>query len=98
MEYKNELLEEWVGRPVVLGYAEAPDLKNKEEIENVFHNPGYGYEGPAKHRTSVYLLMSYDNIGINVKTMEEGSAYTFMPWGAVLSIQGDTETEESKRD
>lgn len=88
MEYKNELLENWVGLTVIIEHATGPLLQT-EEIQKIFQDPGFGYQEPTKHRTAVYKLLGYDGVGITTKTLEEGSSQVFMPWGAVLSIRGE---------
>lgn len=88
MEYKNELLDGWVGTPVVIKYADAPDL-DPEQTKRAFEQPGRGVRViGGMSRTAVYRLLAYDATGLTVRAEEEGTPGVFMPWGAVLAVQG----------
>jgi hypothetical protein len=88
MEYRNELLDGWVGAPVVITYQTGPEL-SFEEMERAMEEPGMGVQlTSVLSRTAILLLVSYDNLGMIVKTLEEGAPEFFVAWGAVLAIHG----------
>ncbi len=88
MEYRSELLDGWVGAPAVITYQTGPEL-SFEEMEQAFEEPGMGVQlTSVLSRTAILLLVSYDNLGIIVKTLEEGAPEFFVAWGAVLAIHG----------
>lgn len=81
MKYKNELLDGWVGTPVVIKYADAPDL-DPEQTKRAFEQPGRGVRViGGMNRTAVYRLLAYDATGLTVRAEEEGTRGVFMPWG-----------------
>jgi hypothetical protein len=87
VEYRNALLEKWMEHPVILGLVEAPDLP-PEQMDRLDTEPGWGVDvSGGLSRTASYLILSYDRIGITVQT-EEGAPQRFIPWSAVLFIQG----------
>ncbi len=91
-DYRNALLEKWMEHPVFLGLVEAPDLA-PEDINRIFNEPGWGVNvSGGLSRTASYLLLSYDRIGITVKT-EERAPQRFIPWSAVLFIQGTVQDD-----
>jgi hypothetical protein len=92
VEYRNALLEKWMEHPVILGLSEAPDLA-PEDMNRLFNEPGWGVNvRGGLSRTASYLLLSYDRIGIAVRT-EEGAPQRFIPWSAVLFIQGTVQDD-----
>jgi hypothetical protein len=90
MEYSNERLDEWVGRLVLLEYVMGPTEeldRDDEEFEQLFREPGAGVKHLMQARAAVVMLEGYDQIGLTVSTL--GGRTRFVPWGAVISIQGE---------
>lgn len=102
MEYRNEVLDRLIGTAILIQYKSGPRPEfsypaeeQEERIIDLYETPGKGYERDAKYRISVYELVSYDSIGIVVRSLEEGSVNEFKPWGAIINI--DFVTEEAER-
>jgi hypothetical protein len=92
VEYRNALLEKWMEHPVILGLVEAPDLP-PDAMDRLSDEPGWGVNvSEGLSRTASYLLLSYDRVGISVKT-EERAPQRFIPWSAVLFIQGTVQDD-----
>lgn len=87
MEYRNELLDKWLGESVLIKHVNAPEPDDSEQLTHMFNDPGYGIGGMAKHFIAFYELISYDSIGIVARIPGEHDPPSFMPWSAVISIQ-----------
>jgi len=95
MDYRNGLLDEWVGTSVRLIELGTPQTPDDAAIEGIWKEPGSVLAAhPLGTQTSIRLLESYDQVGIIVRTLEEGAPRAFVPWGAVLNIMGGFEAAE----
>ena len=84
-EYKNEWIDQWVGRAVVVKQLVGPDL-DEELAEMINENLLNARTTPLASRTAVLMLESYDRLGVTLLTFEEPPFRTFVPWSAVLEI------------
>ncbi len=87
MEYKNELLDRWVGGAVILGYTVGPELTD-EDVERIRTQPSYGHEVKPTARIAVFVLEGYDQVGIIVRVRSEDAPHFFVPWGSVHYLEG----------
>jgi hypothetical protein len=89
MEYGNELLDRWVGHGILMHYVMGPTEEldeDDERFERLFREPGFGVKQVMQARSAVFVLESYDQIGITVR--DAGGLSIFVPWGAVIRLQG----------
>jgi hypothetical protein len=87
--YKNELLDEWVGRGVLLEYVMGPTEElsdGDEKFERLFTEPGAGVRHVMQVRAAAFVLEGYDQIGLTVTRPGE-QRRRFVPWGAVIGVQ-----------
>jgi hypothetical protein len=87
MERRNHLLDTWKGEPVLATLLGGADL-TLEEISRAFQDPTFGIQDLPKAQTAVHELVEYDQLGVILRRREKGAPRFFVPWGAVLSIQG----------
>jgi hypothetical protein len=88
MEHHNELLDAWQGQPVMATFLGGAELLAFEKPSKAFRHPSFGIEEVRKAKTAVYELVEYDHLGVTFRRQEEGAPRFFVPWGAVLGIQG----------
>ncbi len=87
------VLTRWVGHYVVLKYLAGPALPADPDDPR-----SLAVEEPEA-RSGIFHLQRFGQLGIEVSNeMEDGmlNRVTFIPWGAVLSIRGTTETERAQ--
>jgi hypothetical protein len=94
MEYRHELLDEWVGGAIHLETLRGPDTEDEEEITRLWTEPDYILRSRAEASTSISLLEGYDQVGVTIRQQQEGAPRVFVPWGAVLNIMGGFEEVE----
>jgi len=82
------MLDAWQGEPVMATLLGGADLLAFEESSRAFRHSGFGIEEIRKAKTAVYELVEYDQLGVTFRRQEEGAPRFFVPWGAVLGIQG----------
>ena len=87
MQHDNELLDAWQGEPVMATLLGGADLLPFEDLSRAFGHPSFGIEEVRQAKTSVYELVDYDHLGV-IFRQDEGAPRFFVPWGAVLGIQG----------
>jgi hypothetical protein len=86
-EYRNELLDGWVGKEVLVKQQDAPDF-DEEFAENLREDPLSSLTRPLAARTVVMVLESYDRIGITLRPLAENPIPLFVPWGAMIELSG----------
>jgi hypothetical protein len=87
------VLTRWVGHYVVVKYLAGPAMPADPQ------DPRSLAVSEPEARSGIFHLQRFGQLGIEVcNTMEEGMLnwVTFIPWGAVLSIRGTTETERAQ--
>jgi len=88
----QSVLRKWAGHLVVLEYLAGPAMPADPE------DPKGLAVGEPEARSSVFHLQRFGQLGVEVSNeMEDGllDRVTFIPWSAVLSIQGTTEEERA---
>ena len=88
MQHDNELLDAWQGEPVLATLLGGADLLPFEDLSRAFRHLGFGIEEVRQAKTAVYELVDYDDLGVTFRRQEEGAPRFFVPWCAVLGIQG----------
>lgn len=76
---KESVLPEWVGYWVFISYMSGPSADSEE--------PSKAVKGEPEAITAAFLLEQYGDHGLEVRRSMEHPT-VFMPWAAVLSIQG----------
>jgi hypothetical protein len=87
------VLTRWVGHFVVVKYLAGPAMPADPQ------DPRSLAVAEPETRSGIFHLQRFGPLGIEVcNEMEEGllNRVTFIPWGAVLSIRGTTETERAQ--
>jgi hypothetical protein len=87
------VLTRWVGHLVVLKYLAGPALPADPDDPR-----SLAVEEPEA-RSGIFHFQRFSQLGIEVSNeMEDGmlNRVTFIPWDAVLSIRGTTETEREQ--
>jgi hypothetical protein len=87
------VLTRWVGHQVVLKYLAGPAMPADPQ------DPRSLAVSEPEARSGIFHFQRFGQLGIEVcNTMEERmlNRVTFIPWGAVLSIRGTTETERAQ--
>ncbi len=87
MQHGNELLDAWQGEPVMATLLGGADLLPFEDLSRAFGHSGFGIEEVRQTKTAVYELVDYDHLGV-IFRQDQGAPRFFVPWGAVLGIQG----------
>ena len=86
------VLTRWVGHFVVVKYLAGPAMPADPEDSR-----SLAVQQPEA-RSGIFHLQRFGQLGIEVcNEMEDGllNRVVFIPWGAVLSIRGTTETERA---
>ena len=86
------VLTRWVGHFVVVKYLAGPAMPADPEDSR-----SLAVEQPEA-RSGIFHLQRFGQLGIEIcNEMEDGllNRVVFIPWGAVLSIRGTTETERA---
>jgi len=93
VEYKNEMLDALVGKPVVVGLVKAPDL-DEEVVESMREDPTFGMTELVQSVRASFELVGYDGIGVTLRMLVEGERPFLVPWSAVLKIEDGFEDHE----
>ena len=93
MEYKNEMLDALVGKPVVVGLVKAPDL-DEDSVESMRQDPTFGMTEVVQSVRASFELVGYDGIGVTLRMLVERERPFLVPWSAVLKIEDGFEDHE----
>jgi len=87
--YRNEMLDEWVGGLVLVGMNVAPQLE-PGEAEEMGADPSIVKSHLTQSMRGIYRFVAYDEIGITIRMLEEEEEQPlmFVPWSAVLRLEG----------
>ncbi len=97
-EYKNEWLDKWVGRRVLVKQLAAPELE-EGLAQKIREDPRTVRTEALKSQTGVLELESYDRLGVTLLTLDEDRLRTFVPWSALIEISatgGEDEPENAE--
>ena len=86
MEYRNELLEAWIGKPVVVALLKEPPLDD-EHVDMMVDNPTFGRSEPLRSARHSYELVGYDGVGVTLRLLVPGARPHFVSWGAIIRIE-----------
>ena len=86
MEYKNEMLDALVGKPVVVGLVKTPDL-DEEAVESMREDPTFGMTELVQSVRASFELVGYYGIGVTLRMLAEKEHRFLVPWSAVLKIE-----------
>jgi len=92
-EYTNELLDGLVGREVIVTRLVGPAL-DQEFADAVKEDPMIYSERVLQAQVGLLEMVSYDNLGIVLRTISDDPIETFVPWGAVIQIYSRPRPEE----
>ena len=93
MEYRNELLDEWVGQAVLASLLKDPAMDD-ESYDKLEKDPLFARTEMLQSVRAMYEFVGYDSIGVTLLPLEEGASRFFVPWGSVISIEILEEQEE----
>jgi hypothetical protein len=93
-EYRNELLDGLVGRPVMASHLKAPPLED-EHVAKLVADPTFGRAELLQSRRGSYELVRYDGVGVTLRLLMPGEPPFFVPWGAVIEIYQGLEEHEA---
>ncbi len=71
MEYKYQMLEALVGKPVIVGLVKAPDL-DEEAVESMREDPTFAMTELVQPVRASFELIGYDVIGVTLRMLVEG--------------------------
>ena len=92
MEYRNDLVEEGIGKLVyvrVMGAAEGPD---QEQLQGLIEDPSMAFSAPLQTATWLARLDGYDAVGVcfrmprDAPPEQETRSY-FVPWSAIFYLE-----------
>ena len=87
VEYRNELLDGWVGTPVWVVHHKGPDL-NDEGIDRMVRDPKAATDQQLQSRIALYELVGYHRVGVILRGRYEDAPRFFASWSAVIRVQG----------
>jgi len=93
MEYRNELLDGWVGKPVIVNVLKGPPLED-QHINEMVENPMFARSELLQSRRASFELVGYDRLGVTLRLLGQGEPPFFVPWGAVIQIEEGFEEHE----
>jgi hypothetical protein len=99
-EGHNELLEGWVGKPVVVSQLAPPDWGEDRDEENesmakMASDPNYTRVQALRSVRSACELAGYDRLGVTLRMLSPDRTALFVPWGAVIMIEPGFEEHEA---
>jgi hypothetical protein len=101
-EYRNDWLEEFVGGPVIVSHLMPPpwskdgdETKADANAANMEADPMYVIADNLDGMKGSYVLVDYDGIGVQLRTLDERSEIFFTPWSAVIRIEPGFEAHAS---
>ena len=92
MEYRNELVEEGIGKLVyvrALGAAQGPD---QQQLRGLIGDPSQAFCAPLQTTTWLARLDGYDAVGVRFRMprdapAEEETKGYFVPWSAIFYLE-----------
>jgi hypothetical protein len=94
MQYRNELLDSWVGRAVFVRRMYGPAEVSDEQTDQMAGQPGYAIVEPPQALMGFYELVGYDTLGVTLRLLDQGAPFVFVPWGAVLEVSWGAEIQD----
>lgn len=94
----NDLLNGWVGGPILVRYLAGEEHSVETITEQIVANPSTILISDLEVHLSAVYLEQYDALGINVRQInkdKELEGAGFLPWSAILTITGSGELEEA---
>ena len=87
MNQNSALLDKWVGNAVFL-WQLGGGLFDAADRDAVMADPGTQISVSLEETAWVAILEGYDKFGITLRHWGGGDEQIFLPWGAVLHIEG----------
>lgn len=87
MEYRNEFLDTLVGESVLVKQVTAPDA-DEEFASDFAENPLTASTQLLQSRTAVFVLAGYEGLGATLKFADGSPDPIFVPWSAIIELQG----------
>ena len=88
MERSYELIERWVGQPVLIQTLIGSNPSGAE-VERLIDNPERTWTGKVQAGTRVRELVTYDSFGVVLRELLRPNApRRFVPCSAVLELKG----------
>ena len=87
LERSYELIERWVGQPVLIQTLVGSDPSG-DEIELLIYNPERTWTGKVQAGARVRELVAYDSFGVVLRKLRPDAPRRFVPWSAVLGLKG----------
>ena len=92
MEYRNELVEEGIGKLIyvrAIGAGEGPD---QEQLQGLIEDPGKAFSAPLQTVTWLARLDGYDAVGVRFRMPRDAPAEGerrgyFVPWSAIFYLE-----------
>jgi hypothetical protein len=92
VEYRNELVEEGIGKLVyvrAMGAGEGPD---QEHLQGIVEDPSKAFSAPLQTATWLARLDGYDAVGVRFRVPrdappEHQTRGYFVPWSAILYLE-----------
>lgn len=101
-EYRNHWLERFVGGPVIVSHLMPPpwskddgEAKADANVAKMESDPMYVMADNLDGMKGSYVLVDYDGIGVQLRTLHERSEIFFTPWSAVIRIEPGLEAHAS---
>ena len=87
LERSYELIERWVGQPVLI-QTWVGSNPSGGEIERLIDNPERTWTGKVQAGARVRELVAYDSFGVVLRKLRPNAPRRFVPWSAVLELKG----------
>jgi hypothetical protein len=92
VEYRNDLVEEGIGKLVyvrAMGASEGPD---QEQLQGLIEDPGRAFSAPLQTATWLARLDGYDTVGVRFRMPrdappEQEMRGYFVPWSAIFYLE-----------
>jgi hypothetical protein len=92
VEYRNELIEEGIGKLVyvrAMGTSEGPD---QEQLQGLIEDPSKAFSAPLRTATWLARLDGYDAVGVRFRIPrdappEQQTRGYFVPWSAIFHLE-----------
>jgi hypothetical protein len=92
VEYRNDLLEEGIGKLVyvrAMGAAAGPD---QEQLQGLIEDPSRAFSAPLQTATWLARLDGYDAVGVRFRMprdapVKQQTRSYFVPWSAILYLE-----------